>query len=147
MPAGSFQPKTAPVNWKSKDLPCRVPNQSICASRPTVRISSPIHELIADGVIGVGRFPAEGAILERHGWIERAEPHARTPAGARIRSVFEVGLGEIDRILVVTVPGRGLDMRREHLTQRLVPGGTQSAESYALVVLVETELAEAVVEE
>ena len=112
-----------------------------------VRISSPIQELIAEGVMVYGVSQPTRAALERHRWIERAEPHARAQAGARIRTVFEVGLGEVDGILVVVVPGRRFDVRREHFAERLIPRGAQAAELDALVILVEAQLALAVVEE
>ena len=54
VPAGSFQPNTAAVSCRSKECPSRVPNQSTWPSSPMVRISSPIHELMADGVMVYG---------------------------------------------------------------------------------------------
>ena len=112
-----------------------------------MRISSPIHELIAEGVMVYGVSQPTRAALERHRWIERAEPQPRAQAGARIRPVFEVGLGEVDGILVVVVPGRRFHVRGEHFAEWLVPRGAQAAELDALVVFIEAQLALAVVEE
>ena len=126
----------------------RVPNQSTWPSRPMVRISSPIQRADRRRRDRVGRFPAERAVLERHRWIERAEPHARAQAGARIGPVLEIGLGEIDRDSCRRRSQRRcFDVRGEHFAERLVERGAQPAELNALVVGVEAQLALAVVEE
>jgi hypothetical protein len=72
----------------------------------------------------VGIAPARRAVLQRHGWIERADPDVGSPRRVRHRAPFEPGFGHVDRMPVIKTPGGHIDacMPIAHRCRHAMPG-------------------------
>ena len=93
----------------------------------------------------IGRLPAVGAVRDRGGRVEHAGAQAGAPGAAGHGPEIDEGLGQADRVAVVVAPGRGVEVQRQRLADRLVEREAQAPERETRFAV--AELAEPAVEE
>ncbi len=87
----------------------------------------------------IGGLPARLPVLQGDRRVEGTGFEAQAPAVERIRAPLQIGFGQVDRVLVVTAPVRGVQMHRPDLPDVLGYGEAQPAEPQTGLLLAEAQ--------